>query len=83
MTAQPAEIYWERLRPNVNKLFFTAGANPSQIVGIKAETNEAKMGEDKEKVVKEEPNIEIVDLSDDTRRNSPNLARKKFYSVSL
>jgi hypothetical protein len=50
------------LRPNVNKLFFTAGANPSQIVGIEAETNEAKMGEDKEKVVKEEPNIEIVDF---------------------
>ena len=34
------------------------------------------MVEDKEEVVKEEPNIEIVDLSDDTRRNSANLARK-------
>ena len=41
------------------------------------------MVEDKEEVVKEEPNIEIVDLSDDTRRNSANLARKYFDSVSL
>ena len=34
------------------------------------------MGEDKEEVVKEEPNIESVGLSDDTRRYSANLARK-------
>ena len=44
------------------------------------------MVEDKEEVVKEEPNIvifEIVDLSDDTGRNSANLARKIFDPVSL
>ena len=41
------------------------------------------MVEDKEEVVKEEPNIEIVDLSDDTRRNSANLSRKFFDYVSL
>ena len=41
-----------------------------QIVGIEAATNEAKMEEDKEEVVKEEPNIESVGLSDDIRRDS-------------
>ena len=41
--------------------FFTAGCVVSeQIVGIEAATNEAKMEEDKEEVVKEEPNIESV-----------------------
>ena len=59
MSAQPAEIYWEGLRPNVNKLFLPQAVS-EQIVGIEAATNEAKMEEDKEEVVKEEPNIESV-----------------------
>ena len=69
MSAQPAEIYWEGLRPNVNKLFLPQAVS-EQIVGIEAATNEAKMEEDKEEVVKEEPNIELVGLSDDIRRDS-------------
>ena len=43
------------MRPNVNKLFYRRQARA--IVRIEAATNEAKMVEDKEEVVKEEPNI--------------------------
>ena len=56
-------------KKNVNKLFLPQ-AVLEQIVGIEAATNEAKMEEDKEEVVKEEPNIESVGLSDDIRRDS-------------